>query len=136
MDDSSRIGRDLPKTSTLSIVSRSPSTSSPSSIFCFVPSKSFRAVATTGAFVVCNTRLASAKPMPREAGVISDQGLIVSYAHESRDVVSTDGIYMLIGSQRIILFVRSTIRRDAYILQCDSSRTQACMTTYGGYRLN
>lgn len=31
----------------------------------------------TGACVVCKTRLASAKPMPREAGDINDQGGIV-----------------------------------------------------------
>jgi hypothetical protein len=64
----------VPSTSSFSILSRDSSILVPLSNSSFVLSKSFRAVTTTGAFVVCSTRFARAKPMPREAGDINDQG--------------------------------------------------------------
>jgi len=67
----------LPVTSSFNTFSRDSSISSPSSNSSFVLSRSMRAVATTGALVVCSTLLASAKPMPREAGEIMDHGGIV-----------------------------------------------------------
>lgn len=45
--------------------------SRPSSNFAFVPSKSRLAVATIGREVFCKRRRVSAKPIPREAGVVS-----------------------------------------------------------------
>ena len=67
----------IPRKSSCRTVNLPSSTSSPSSNSFLVSSGSFRAVATTGAFVVCRTLLASAKPMPLEAGDMRDHGGIL-----------------------------------------------------------
>jgi hypothetical protein len=68
----------LPVTSSFSTLNRASSTSNPCRSSSFVLSRSLRAVATTGALVVCSTLLVSAKPMPREAGDIMDHGGILT----------------------------------------------------------
>ena len=50
------------------------STSSPVRRRSLVPTRSVRAVATTGRLVVFRRRRVSSKPMPREAGVVRIQG--------------------------------------------------------------
>lgn len=67
-------GRCLPVTSSSRTWRRSWSTSRPSRIRALVSSRSFRAVATTGRSVVRSRRLASWRPMPREAGVVRIHG--------------------------------------------------------------
>jgi hypothetical protein len=64
----------VPSTSNFRTLSRDSSILVPWSNSSFVLSRSLRAVTTTGAFVVCKTRFANAKPMPRDAGDIKDQG--------------------------------------------------------------
>lgn len=64
----------VPRTSSLSTVSRDSAISVPLSNSSLVLSRSLRAVTTTGAFVVCRIRFARENPMPRDAGDIKDQG--------------------------------------------------------------
>lgn len=69
----------LPRTSTCRTCNRPSLTScNPLSTFSFVWSKSVRAVATMGMLVVCSSRLASSRPMPRDAGVTSAHGCIAT----------------------------------------------------------
>ena len=67
----------VPVTSSFRTSRRWGSRSSPSSIRFFVPSRSVRAVATTGRFVVWSRRRVSCRPMPREAGEVKIQGCTI-----------------------------------------------------------
>lgn len=67
----------VPVTSNFRTSRRSGSTSRPSSILLFVPSRSVRAVATTGRFVVWSRRRVNCRPMPREAGEVKIQGCTI-----------------------------------------------------------
>lgn len=69
----------VPRTSTLRTCSLSSLIpSSPVRMFSRVWSKSFLAVATIGTFVVCRSRRASSRPMPRDAGLTSAQGCMLA----------------------------------------------------------
>lgn len=72
-----------PRTSSLNTRSLASSMSVPFRSSSFVLSRSLRAVTTTGALVVCRTVLASAKPMPREAGDIKDHGGMLGVMNKS-----------------------------------------------------
>lgn len=67
----------VPVTSSCRTSRRSGSTSRPSNILVVVPSRSVRAVATTGRFVVWSRRRVNWKPMPREAGEVKIQGCTI-----------------------------------------------------------
>lgn len=91
----------IPRTSSFSTFNLLSSTSRPSRSSSLVLSRSLRAVATTGALVVCRACLASAKPMPREAGDTSDHGGM--FACQSRNgTIEHDekAIYVLIRVAR------------------------------------
>jgi hypothetical protein len=72
-----------PRTSSFNTRSLASSTLVPLRSSSFVLSRSLRAVTTTGALVVSRTLLASAKPMPREAGDIKDHGGMLDVVKKS-----------------------------------------------------
>lgn len=73
-------------TSSSKTSSLASSTSNPSKMRLFVPFKSVRAVAMTGSFVLWSRRRVSSNPMPREAGVVRIQDMVVAIENEDRRI--------------------------------------------------
>jgi hypothetical protein len=113
---------DVPSTSSFSTLTLLSSKFSPFKRSSFVLSRSFRAVTTTGAFVVCKTCFARAKPMPRDAGDIKVHGgMLWNQSVQNKTMTYCERVHMLTWIVEILNQTRSMM---AYLLLRSTSLLQ------------